>query len=511
MARSSGCPTTLRRESRSSLGALVRKELVRPSGDGEFRFRHLLIRDAAYEALPKQLRGDLHERLARWLDEREEEDELVGYHLEQAARYRSELGRADRELAEEAAALLTGAGRRSLARGDGPAAVNLLERAVALPAQSESVALERVLELAAALKDTGRLARSGELLEDVVRRAVAAGDVRLELHALIERSFLRIYTGEGDVRKFHKLADRAAVVFADLGDDPGSSQAANLRAHAHFVECRIADMESALDVALVHAERSGDRRRVLFLLTALGRAALVGPTPAVAAVERCHELKEQGGGDRALEAVLSAILAYLVAMQGRFDDARELAAAGHAILEESGLMVLHGGSRTYSGAVELLAGDPAAAEREFRAGLATLEAIGEKGNLSTVAAYLAEALAVQEKDDEALEYAALSQRTASDFDVTSHVAWRAARACVEARAGAFARCGAAGARGRLEGGRDRLPEPPRRRAVAARRGPQARRPRGRGRRRSGRGRRALRGEGEHGRRAPARGHRSHGG
>ena len=296
MARSSGCPTTLRRESRTSLGALVRKELVRPSGDGEFRFRHLLIRDAAYEALPKQLRGDLHERLARWLDEREEEDELVGYHLEQAARYRSELGRADRELAEEAAALLTGAGRRSLARGDGPAAVNLLERAVALPAQSESVALERVLELAAALKDTGRLARSGELLEDVVRRPLAAGDVRLELHALIERSFLRIYTGEGDVRKFHKLADRAAVVFAELGDDPGSSQAANLRAHAHFVECRIADMESALDVALVHAERSGDRRRVLFLLTALGRAALVGPTPAVAAVERCHE--PQGAGRR---------------------------------------------------------------------------------------------------------------------------------------------------------------------------------------------------------------------
>ena len=420
-----------------SLGALVRKELVRPSGDGEFRFRHLLIRDAAYDALPKQLRGDLHERLARWLDEREEEDELVGYHLEQAARYRAELGRADRELAAEAAARLTDAGRRSLARGDGPAAVNLLERAVALPAQIESVALERLLELAAALKDTGRLARSGEVLEEVVRRSTAAGDVRMELHGLIERSFLRLYTGQGDVGEFHELADRAAEFFAALRDEPGSSQAASLRAHTHFVECRIAAMETSLDEALVHAERSGDRRRVLFLLTALGRAALVGPTPAIAAVDRCYGLMEQGGGDRALEAVLSSILAYLVAMQGRFDDARDLAASSHAILEESGLMVLHGGGRTYSGAVELLAGDPAAAEREFRAGLATLEAIGEKGNLSTVAAYLAEALAVQEKDDEALEYASLSERTASGFDVTSHVAWRAARASVEARSGAL--------------------------------------------------------------------------
>ncbi|MGI9111580.1 MAG: BTAD domain-containing putative transcriptional regulator [Gaiellaceae bacterium] len=420
-----------------ALGALVRKELVRPAGDDEFRFRHLLIRDAAYEALPKQLRGDLHERLARWLDEREEENELVGYHLEQAARYRSELGRADRGLTEEAAARLSEAGRRSLARGDGPAAVNLLERAVALPASTESRALERLLELAAALKDTGRLGRLGELLEEVVRRSAAAGDIRLELHALIERSFLRIYTGEGDVREFHELAERAAGVFAELGDDPGSSQAANLRAHAHFVECRIAATESALDEALVYAERSGDRRRVLFLLTALGRAALVGPTPAVAAVDRCQSLKEQGGGDRALEAVLSSILAYLVAMQGRFDDARELAAQSHAILEESGLMVLHGGGRTYSGAVELLAGNPAAAEREFRAGLATLEAIGEKGNLSTVAAYLAEALAAQEQDDEALAYTSLSELASSDFDVTSHVAWRAARASIKARAGDF--------------------------------------------------------------------------
>ena len=213
-------------------------------------------------------------------------------------------------------------------------------------------------------------------------------------------------------------------------------------------------MESALDEALVYAERSGDRRRVLFLLTALGRAALVGPTPAVAAVERCQGLKEQGGGDRALEAVLSAILAYLVGDAGPLRRrSRARGGQSHAILEESGLMVLHGGGRTYSGAVELLAGDPAAAEREFRAGLATLEAIGEKGNLSTVAAYLAEALAAQEKDGEALEYAALSERTASDFDVTSHVAWRAARASDRGAPRRLRRSGAAGARGRREGGR----------------------------------------------------------
>ena len=80
------------------LAALVRKELIRPdrpqiAGEDGFRFRHLLIRDAAYEALPKSARADLHQRLGAWLEEHGTElvelDELLGYHLEQALRIAS--------------------------------------------------------------------------------------------------------------------------------------------------------------------------------------------------------------------------------------------------------------------------------------------------------------------------------------------------------------------------------------------------------------------------------------
>src|SRR6266511_1838132 len=83
------------------LAALVRKELIRPdkpqlAGEDGFRFRHLLLRDAAYEALPKAVRAELHERFATWLQEHGAElvelDELLGYHLELACRYRAELG-----------------------------------------------------------------------------------------------------------------------------------------------------------------------------------------------------------------------------------------------------------------------------------------------------------------------------------------------------------------------------------------------------------------------------------
>ena len=80
----------------AQLAALVRKELIRPHEaiEDTFRFRHMLIRDAAYERIPKELRSELHERFAGWLDGRGEElEEIVGYHLEQAYRCLAGSGR----------------------------------------------------------------------------------------------------------------------------------------------------------------------------------------------------------------------------------------------------------------------------------------------------------------------------------------------------------------------------------------------------------------------------------
>ena len=139
------------------LAGLVRRELIRPdraqlAGEDGYRFRHLLIRDAAYDALPKAVRADLHARFADWLDEHGqalvERDEIVGYHLEQAARYLAELGRPDPALAERAAMRLAAAGRRAKDRLDGRAALALLTRAVELLRPHR---LELVLELEAAL------------------------------------------------------------------------------------------------------------------------------------------------------------------------------------------------------------------------------------------------------------------------------------------------------------------------------------------------------------------------
>ena len=124
------------------LASLVRKGLIRPdkpqlAGEDGFRFRHLLIRDAAYDALPKATRADLHQRFAAWLEDTGSElvelDELLGYHLEQACSYRAELGLpGDDELAAAARRRLTAGGQRAARRQDYGAAVSLLERAAAL-------------------------------------------------------------------------------------------------------------------------------------------------------------------------------------------------------------------------------------------------------------------------------------------------------------------------------------------------------------------------------------------
>jgi hypothetical protein len=201
--------------------SLVRKELVRPDrtqipGDDAFRFRHLLIRDTAYESLPKAVRADLHERFAGWLDAHAalyEQDELLGYHLEQAARYRAELDTDDPRapvLAERAGDRLAAAGRTAFGRGDFHATRVLLERAVSLLPNGPKrqrlypYLLHTLVESGApALQTTLETLAQG----DAVDRAVA---VPFRLLSSPDMS---------DVPGDHAALDRAERVLEQAGDD----------------------------------------------------------------------------------------------------------------------------------------------------------------------------------------------------------------------------------------------------------------------------------------------------
>ena len=123
------------------------------------RFRHLLLRDAVYEAIPKRRRAELHERVASWMeswfsDRLGEVEEIVGYHYEAAANYsaallsgRDESGR----LSALAVGYLTSCGRRAAARQDDLQAAGFFTRVAALLGEDDPTRLEPLLELGTAL------------------------------------------------------------------------------------------------------------------------------------------------------------------------------------------------------------------------------------------------------------------------------------------------------------------------------------------------------------------------
>ncbi|HEU5478173.1 MAG TPA: adenylate/guanylate cyclase domain-containing protein, partial [Gaiellaceae bacterium] len=207
----------------SRLAALVRRELVRPDQpqlprDDAYRFRHLLIRDAAYDALPKATRAELHRRFSDWLEERGtdlvELDEILGYHLEQASRYRTELGQPDSGLAERAGSRLAAAGRRALLRGDQRAAAILLDRALALlrPARLD-IMLE--LDLAEAQLTASQ---SAAVAEAAAERARQEGDLAGEAVARVIAALNRMFAGEVEVDELDGLAHAALPLLEEARD-----------------------------------------------------------------------------------------------------------------------------------------------------------------------------------------------------------------------------------------------------------------------------------------------------
>ncbi len=440
-------------ESRARVGghlqSLVRKELISPDpssfvGEDAFRFRHLLIRDAAYRAIPKGARANLHERFAAWLETRvgdrvSEYEEILGHHLEQAHRYLMELGQADgraAELGARAASRLASSGRRALARGDVPAAVNLLERAAGLVPASDPSRLGLLTDLGEALHVRGELARAEDVFTEAVEAASASGDRGTAARARLGRLFLRVYTDpEGRSEEIRAEVERAIPVFEELDDQEGLARTARLLTEIDWMACRYSAVERSLERAIEHARRAGDRTMEMLSLAMLASAVLLGPTPAEMGIRRCREIFERSGGDRRVEVSVLAAEAQLRAMLGRFEGTRERIRKAYAIIEDLGAAFYSTHASEALAFVEMLADDPAAAERELRWGYETLEQMGERGFLSTAAAEMAQAIAAQGRYDEAERFARISLEAAARDDIASQVISRSVLARVEAQRG----------------------------------------------------------------------------
>ena len=440
-------PDAARPEVPGALRALVGKLLLQPgrsafAGEETYRFQHQLVRDVAYASVPKGLRAELHERFADWLERTVEErdaeyQEILGYHVEQAFLYRAELGLPGLdELGARAGALLFGAGRRAATRGDVPAAIGLLSRAAAVAPAGDASRADLLTELAEALREGGDFSRADRVLAEALALAASHADRAVEAQARIARLRVQLATNqELGPREVEGVVSAAIDVLTELGDERRLAKAWFLRAWLEWLGCRAMAAAESSRRAAAHAERAGDERSQAQALHLLVGADLFGPTPIPVARAHCEDVMRMLPGQRRIEASATRALAGLSAMDGRFDEALSLLERDREILEDLGLRVAAASAAEIAGSVQLLRGDPVAAERELRRGYEAFEKMGELANLSTLAAMLAQALYAQNRDEEALRLTETSEASAAEEDLHTQVQWRAARAKVLARAG----------------------------------------------------------------------------
>jgi class 3 adenylate cyclase/tetratricopeptide (TPR) repeat protein len=379
------------------LASLVRRDLIRPDvpqlpGDDGFRFQHLLIRDAAYGALPKAARAELHERFALWLEERAsgrvEVDELLAYHFEQAWRYHRELGLPAAEaLTERARNQLASAGRRALVRQDHSAALNLLERAAALQS-GDDIAL--TVDLADALFFSGRLEDACRVLSERADRAARAGDRTTELVARVKEGQLRMDVApEGVADELDALVAAALPVLEASGDDFALSVAYYSSSAAAHQRGRAEAELTALERSIVHARRAALPRYGGWTFLSVATARFRGPRP----ISELLSWLDDEATNSMRNPYLPAFRAIALAMLGRFEEARALLTSVRTDLTDRGAKLQLAVATAQVGVeLELLAGDPAAAATLGEEGCGLLEQAGERSFLSTAAGYLAQAL-----------------------------------------------------------------------------------------------------------------------
>ena len=422
------------------LTALVRKELIRPdrplfAGDDAFRFRHLLMRDAAYEALPKAERADLHEQFADWLAENGAElvelDELVGYHLEQAVRYRQELGESEPSLAARAGGHLKVAGSRAVARQDFRAGIALLERASSLlPDDLRGGRLE--VDLGYARFSTGQGAEavlSG--LGEAADRAAAAGNRVTELALRLDRAAYELVfetTDEG-ARRLRELVDEALPVLEAAGDDWALAVALGPLVLTSEIQGRYADMASAAERVIEHARLADDPQVMSWAQIQLVHAQHNGTTP----VEECLRWLDEHPEIERRSVVPRRDL--LLAALGRFDEARTLLSEAADRAAELGAVRLRTSLAWHRFEVAMLEDDPVSAEEAAREACEGAQATGELGNYMGFCCILAQALVAQGRVNEAEEWLERGHQTAWSDERHTQMLERQVRGKVLARRG----------------------------------------------------------------------------
>jgi class 3 adenylate cyclase/tetratricopeptide (TPR) repeat protein len=441
-------PVNVRPDVGTHLLSLVRKEFVRPDrarlpGDDGYRFVHVLVRDAAYETMAKELRADLHERFAAWLeavaaDRVGELEEILGYHLEQAALYRRELDLPDEGHAgRRAAELLSRSGVRAHDRGDLTAAQNLLGRAVSLLPAADPLRVGCLPLLAATIGEgAGGMERALEVLGQALDESRAAGDRGAEASAWAVQAIVRLQSDpSADLAEIEREIGARGAEIEQLGDPRALISLRRLEQLIALTLLR--DLDVASERLLAVARTAGDRTNAFQALFFLSGSGVLGPQPvddALTYTERHVRPLAEGPVE---EAAVDHIAGLLLGMRGELDEGRRRIRAARATLAEFGMRLLALGTARDEALIERYAADSRALVRILGPACDELRAAGETGVLSVIVGELADALYELRRYGEAEPASTESEQLAHDADVGSQMVWRRVRAKLLARRGEY--------------------------------------------------------------------------
>ena len=427
----------------ADLLSLVRKELILPDrailpGDDGFRFRHILIRDAAYDAIPKRQRAAFHQRYADWLVSGlglDAPDEIVGYHLEQAYVHAEAMGSADPSVGERAAERLAAAAHSARSRRDAAASVNFLDRAARLvPAKARRAPL--LAELGKRLHEAGELIRARTVLEEAESLGRAAQDEHIEWLARLELADLLLETEpEGGVERAFREAEAAIEARSSAGDDEVLAHAWLLISDAHNWRAQLEEHGRALAHALTHARRSGDLMLEVTIATRPAPLFVWGPTPVAEGLRYVDDLLARLGHLPLVQDFALHVRGHMQARRGEFDGAIEAIASYRQGIRELGNEAEYVLTANCAWDVCFWAEEWARGEDALREAYERSKESGRKTLLSTLAFKLSEAAYRQGRLEEAERYAKEAEELSASDDWFNQASWRAMRAKVLAARG----------------------------------------------------------------------------
>ncbi len=423
------------------LASLVRKELIRPGrpqlhDEDGFRFRHLLVRDTAYEALTKRERADLHESFAGWLAERGrglvELDELIGYHLEQSWRYSSELG-IQKPLVQAAALQhIRRAEERAMLREDYRAARQLAARALALvPAGQGDMMLE--FDLVDSLAMSGDIERALVSVAAAREREVARGDRAAELAFVVEEELWRMYAAEGAlVGQLEGVLDRVEPELEAAGHDLGLFGLYFARAYVALAKGWADEATRVMERGLPHCERLPPHC-LQYALRQLVIARDQGSTSGSEFIAWLEEWDSRRGTKTRTPRRWRAL-----ARLGHTEEARGLILEMRRQERELGNLNDAAHSARFVADIERLIGDLDAAEAALAEGVALLEQLSRYSALAEVYAHHGLALADLGRIDEAEAALARADSRIDPGDLATQIVLSRCRAKVLAGRGEVA-------------------------------------------------------------------------